>query len=1094
MFSRLCDCVRNRTQTAPTQSVGIETGKSEKTIAEKRVEKRNLSKKIKNKLEEIINEFPVENSLQKLQDLLDDSDIKTLRDLIKDLEKWNAGNTIPEPKSFLHTAKLQRSFAIMLKKNIKYQSLLEAFITHFDAVNESVIPDLDTPLHYAVKALNVDFIKWLLEQPNVAINSRNNQRKTALFLLCEQYKVNNLKIEKLRECILLLLEHKADFNICSDLQQLPFDLLIRNSNDNEEFIRKCLELIPTAVAISDRRIVSFFQCCAPVTVTVELLEIYLRFGETEKFLREMKKFDVNQYNVEAVIKLLLHKGVELNMGSCVSTIIEKAGKTIFQVEKTRNSSDVDALANSTDVNTNRLPLKGLLRKACEAGNVTTLRLLLNRITDRVLINDDPILVITLNRANESCNHTEQRSRMLQCADLLSNDQRVHISSTDNYGNTALHLAVKFGFSDIALVLLKNKHAFLGTRNKDGLTPLDYGRYDFWKKYFDQCITIDVKRANYDRSDVWFNLNGFSPYMLKKQKLTKKEKHQKTAASLPKDSNNLWWIVMKPMAKNNTQSKLDTTNTFSGTEIAPVEIISKSKDLIPLLLHPVVYTFIKVKWQSMAKWHYINLFCTLLTMISFGSYSENACDDGGASVISTFFSWLGALCMICREVLQISFMRKNYLYSLNKYLDIVIIIFMLIVLMSGCNSILSSLAVIVLAVKFNVIISSLSFNILSTWMYMFITVTVNFLKYLLFFSFPLFAFVFCFFVIYKDGNQTPKALISQQNTSFNQFSTFSYAALKTLVMTTGEFDAADIDFSDGKYIVFVLFVIFVSIVFANFLNGVAVSDITVIRNESELISVGRKVFVLDRYERGLENIKWNDLRRLFPSPFFKEHSDRIAVKPKELRKILVQRIDKSIVFQQEGILKQSEQKKIRNNRWRLIRNILRLCRSKQPFSRTATVIEVPQDREQIVEQEQKVKGNNRFSINRWIRNTLGRRNNDPSVEQPLCQPNNEPPVSQQQDEKTRKFKFSKTEWKVVPLIPWLTANIKLLEFPLSLTLEGHIMDEALRITDRSIMAEDNGKPNELLLEMDKVIEPITSDKKLLVTAQTAKRAIKIVRGG
>ncbi|XP_058443542.1 transient receptor potential cation channel protein painless-like [Malaya genurostris] len=853
----------------------------------------------------------MQQGLPELRSLLQGPRIDSLRGLIAEIEGWQLNNkTIPVPKTFLSHAKLHPLFQKMLENIIKYRAYLELFITHFNAANEGIAPHQNTPLHYAAEAVNVDFMKWLLIQSNLEpdVNSRNKQRQTALFLLCEQYdiRVNNSKFKKralsvvkaydintedVCQCILLLLDHGASFNICNDYLQLPFELLIRNtSRENQNpFIEECRSRFASGIAISEvhgggARVVGFYQDSPPVTVTVELLEIYLRFGEKEKFSAEMAHFNVNASNVKTVIKLLLHIAVELDLEFYVRKILDRANRIIFQVERKYNRTEAEDDSKSLELRlTHRLELKGLLKKACQAGNVRTLRLLLNQITDSELINDDPILVITLNQADECYNRTEERSRLLQCAEFLSKERKIFVSSTDNNGNTALHNAMRFGFHHIALELIKKKHIYLGVRNKDGLTPLSCARYGFWKQYFDQCISIDKKRSNFDRNEIRFNLHGFNPYILKKRKVSPSKDEAEPTNRSPTES----VIVRKAMA-------LD----FFQTEIDPVKIIAKSEDLKRLLLHPVVYTFIQIKWLSMTKWSYINLVCTLATVSFFSWNSIDVCDgDDGASMMPTVLSLIGAIYLICREAIQFMFLRQKYFYSLENYMDAAIVITMLWVLFRGCNSILSSLTVIAFAMQLTIIIGSLPFGKFSTYMYMLKTVSINFVISFVFFMPLLSAFALSFFMVYND--RTMEATEREpENNAFNQFSTFSSAALKTLVMTTGEFEAAEVDFSGGKIVLFVLFVFFAPIVILNLINGLAVSDITAIMQKSELISISRKVFILDRYERGLRNIPFESIRRFFSIPFFDKHSYLVVVKRNESQKVLVEDINKIPTVQPE----------------------------------------------------------------------------------------------------------------------------------------------------------------------------------------------------
>ncbi|XP_062539389.1 transient receptor potential cation channel protein painless-like [Armigeres subalbatus] len=897
-----------------TENVGVRATDTTLLVPEhsrqgKRLQRKELQISLNNDLLSILDELEIEEGLSRMQTLLNDCRWNTLYDLIEEMKNWDVLTTIPEPKTFLFNSKIQPTFGKILERNIFYQPYLECFITRFSAYNERIVPELNAPIHYAVESLNVSLITWLLSQPSIDINIRNKQSKTALFLLCEQYDavVNSpkfkkralqlsrspIKAEDIRQCILLLLDHGADFNVCSDRLKLPFEHLSRNSsNENKTFLMECVARFKGAIAVGKRGgakqlCLGFYQDWVPVNITVQLLEIMLRFKDIQRFDREFQKFKVDECNVRCVIRLLLHIAVELDMERTVKKIVEHAGQIIFKTVKPvvskKRAMRVCPPDQEQDAKTSelvyRVELKGLLKKACECGNVATLTLLLGNITDRVLVNDDPILVFTLNRAQELWRREEERIRVLQCAELLAKDQKIYLTRTDNNGNTALHTSLKFGFNDIALDLMQQKYAFLGARNKDNQTPLDFARFDFWKMYFDQCVTIDVRRSYFDRNEIRLNLNGFDPYIFKKRQ---------TKKASPKDRSemNLWRIVEKASSTN--VSSQQPHESFV-TEMDPVKIIAKSKELKRLLLHPVIYTFILVKWLRLTKWIYLNLICTLATVICFGMHSLDTCNgDNHSSIIVTAFTWIGAVYMISREIVQILFLRLNYFSSFDNYVDIATIISMVIVLQDGCRSILSSLIVIAFALQLTVLIGSLPFNTLSTYMHMFKTVSVNFMKSFLLFIPLLGAFTYSFFLSYNDRTIPRNA--TNEEVPFNTFSSFSDAALKTLVMTTGEYEAAGVDFSGGKIVLFVLFIFFAPIVVLNLINGLAVSDITSIKEESELISLRKKVLILERYERGLRDMPIQFIRRMFPTSFFENHSYVIVVKPKELRKILVQQIN------------------------------------------------------------------------------------------------------------------------------------------------------------------------------------------------------------
>ncbi|KFB39202.1 AGAP001011-PA-like protein [Anopheles sinensis] len=143
------------------------------------------------------------------------------------LELEKVTTSIPDKISFLN---LQKVFAQMLKDIAIYADFLKLFIERFGAFNEvlrieakyllkddvekdkikeqrhpiiyndpKTIRDLDGPLHCAVRQLNEHFIKWLLKNRKTEVNLRNENRETALAILCKMfdwYKQRKPKLEK----------------------------------------------------------------------------------------------------------------------------------------------------------------------------------------------------------------------------------------------------------------------------------------------------------------------------------------------------------------------------------------------------------------------------------------------------------------------------------------------------------------------------------------------------------------------------------------------------------------------------------------------------------------------------------------------------------------------------------------------------------------------------------------------------------------------------------------------------------------------------------------------------------------------------------
>ncbi|XP_049298322.1 uncharacterized protein LOC125771575 isoform X6 [Anopheles funestus] len=757
--------------------------------------------------------------------------------------------------------------------------------------SDTFIPS--APIHYAVLQLNGDFLDWLLARDNTDVNLTNNCKQTALTMLCQKYDQCMRKsiqacppdekqktLGEIRTLIKQLLEKGADFNICSIYMKLPFELLLQHCvhDETRSFVKQCLQVTRRALAICrinerNERVVGFYNNNPNVCVTVELLEIFLRYNDCSNFAKYLAHFEVNEANVKKVIRLLLHTACDQKLSECLRLVLDRGEKHIFKVTQRKPTRVAAEQVQKGSELEHRVELKGLLKKVCLMADLPLLRRLLAKISDLIVLNDDPLLGLTLTKAY-NCNHRiEERNALLACAEYLLNHKLIYKTKQDNYGNTPLHLAFNYGFDSIAQVLLTKRYTYLGTCNKNNQTPLDCAKYEFWRKYLDQSIVAETKGSQ-RIEEIWFNLNGFSPPL--------KYNSDGTISSRSPRGQHRSWKFIQPVNETFTQPQ---TFTSTVTEMTALRQIAQSNELKRLLLHPVLYTFIMVKWTRLCHWNYLNLLLTALTIVFFGYYSLTACSAEGPSTLLLILSIFGVVFVVIRELLQFLFLRRSYI-SFENVLDIIRAIAMAVALVIGCHGLLSSFVIIHFIIELLYLLGSLQSNSLATIIHMFGTVSKNFLKSFLLFMPLIGTFIYAFHLTY---NQSPDQVCVKDDCaqdSFNNFRTFWNATVKTLVMTTGEFDAASINFEGGKMLLFILFMFYAPIVILNLINGLAVSDIAAIREESELISISKKVLLLEQYERGVANVYPAWLKRFFPKPFFSEYQSRIHVKTKEYCKIVV----------------------------------------------------------------------------------------------------------------------------------------------------------------------------------------------------------------
>ncbi|XP_053668160.1 LOW QUALITY PROTEIN: uncharacterized protein LOC128718559 [Anopheles marshallii] len=837
---------------------------------------------------------PTSESLEDFDNLLRDEDLHRLEDLTEIWRIRDTRNAILEPKSLIYYARLQRVLVQMLQNTAKYRDYLQRFIIRFQAANEVPVAhgsgtvELDAPVHCAVRQLNATFLDWLL--PRIDVNARNRSKQTALALLCvkyDQYMRRDIPatdypsyvvdpLGTIRTLIITLLQAGALFNICSSHVKLPFELLLEHCKFDEQFSVECLRLARGALAIcsiNDReeRVVGFYENNPNVIVNVELLEIFLHYKDRNNFATYMEKLFVDGTNVKKVIRLLLHTACEENLSDCVRSILDRGELAIFRkiyrnpVQAENNEAeDFNArwlewleteLVQDPPELEHRVELKGLLKKVCLMGDLSLLHRFLAMISDPILLNEDPLLVHTLSKAHGSKCPAERVALLGLAADLMQR-KNIDIFKKDSSGNTSLHLAIKYRFDSVSQFLLRQQHSCFGMRNKDNLTPLDYGTYDFWVNYLNTCIDADVNRSVPDRDEIRFDLNGFysPPHTHHTPPILQYRREHLTGQLKPRNS------------------------TVVPNEMTALQHIANSKKLKHLLLHPVLNTFIMVKWTRLGQWNFLNLLLTALTALSFVVYSLTACSADGPSTVWLLSCICGLALMWTRELLQLLFLGRAYI-SFENALVMVNAVSMVVVLAQGCTT-LTPFVIVSLSIQLTFLMVLTYTTKFAMTMFMFRTVLINFLKSFGCLSPVIGGFMVAFYVMYT------RSPAEHAQDDFHSFTTIPHVFVKTLAMFFGEFDASSIKFDGAKIWLFVLFLLIVAAVSSNLINAVMISDIVAIWRESELISISKKVMLLEQYERGVANLYPAWLKRCFPKPFFAEYQCRIHIKTKEHNKIMV----------------------------------------------------------------------------------------------------------------------------------------------------------------------------------------------------------------
>jgi ankyrin repeat protein len=398
---------------------------------------------------------------------------------------------------------------------------------------------------------------------------------------------------------------------------------------------------------------------------------------------------------------------------------------------------------------------------------------------------DPLLSIVVRNWGET--RLDSSSDYKKCFEFLIN-HKVDINAKDNWNNTALHYAVRYKNEEAIKTLLENK-AHIGTSNLFYAVPISNMYPDILEQFFDSCITDNKKQPGDKEYEIKFDYSCLVP----------------------------------PASETK--------------ELTPMLHMTKTKELRHLIEHPLVTSFLFLKWRKLYSLFYWNLvFCSIFSFALIAFIAFPTTDGTVWMLIPIVF---GFIYLLVRAILQLWVSSWDLLVIKDNWMDFLLII------LTGCILVESDqkkfvthkfgpITIILVAVELLVMVGYLPFFKISTYMVMLKTVSKSFLDGLLLYSIILTAFAFSFFTMFRT---IATADFTQQNTpetgaktddELNWFTSPGIALVKILVMMTGEFDAGSIKFHQhpSSYLMFLLFLFLISIVLWNLLTGLAVSDIQV----------------------------------------------------------------------------------------------------------------------------------------------------------------------------------------------------------------------------------------------------------------------------
>lgn len=673
-------------------------------------------------------------------------------------------------------------------------------------------------LHFAAISYNPEILRPICDHIRQTcrekINSPCQDERSALYLLAADKK--NYNHPNFMKCVDILINSGVDVNKANVKHFSPILMAAKNNNgplvkvllqqpnidiENHKFLGKSAKnFIEENNLIDDALLASCTNNIDPKTRCVMLL----KEGNVEEFTKELPIHKVDEDDgYQTLLQIACSKGL--------AQAVEKLLELKADVNKTTKKNP-----------------KTPIEIAANEGYFKIFEMLIQNhsvVLPKNLLN---ILLIHIDnfeteiRSNKKCFDT-----LMDYLDELPSDSpnKLDVNYRNQNGTSSLHYAALYADSERILRLLRCG-AFLGNKNKYDAMPLDEIEAHILEEFWDTCIKI---RKSDEILKATFNYKSFV------NKNLKRNEHRNY------DEENL----------NSTDYDLDNSETELLVRMAC------NRELRPVLKHPIVSSFLFIKWHQLRWFFYINLIFYTLFCLSLYLYIWFNYDVENRGELNSFLIGTTAM-LFFREGFQAFISWRNYLLELDNLIEVSLIMITIVMLSldsrpdDGWKQIS---ATVILLSAFELVMLIGQFPALSAKIVMLRKVCWNFFKCFLLFAVLIIAFAFSFTILFDehpDRSSTNTSVINGDDEE-DFFENPAVSIFKTFIMMTGEFDSSSINFNKFPYIshaVFIMFLFIIAIVLYNLINGLAVSDIQQIESDALLHDYVTRIHQINYVEKML----------------------------------------------------------------------------------------------------------------------------------------------------------------------------------------------------------------------------------------------------
>lgn len=699
------------------------------------------------------------------------------------------------------------------------------------------------PIHFAIENGNIKALEALLNDDRIDVNLKSKGNSPLLMAINKMEDDENENEQELiiyENMIKLLLEKGCDANSPSSKGITPVHSASQQGLETVvnlivKYAKKPID-IDTYKDRKGKSARDYLTAAFPklvdqfgsdeVDINVDKLFYYLSKDDEDNFVRGFKTMASNNehnsiLNANNGTNTLLQWATQKGMDTAVATLLSHGADSSFTFSG--NSEKPIAIA-------------------CQYGYLDILKMFVDKETTFDSGTADSLLQIIVKGMRSY--HTNEKADHKGCLKLLLDNHskiNINVNHADIKQNTALHYAARNGDQETVMELLRNG-ACVALRNKFNEPPLADINAKTLETYLDECVTTNGERPSDDNYEIHMQYR-FLVY----------------------PNNSIENEMCKVPLMDNYNNNIKEFDSILAPETDALLYMTRNQELRPLLKHPVITSFLYLKWQRISCLFYANItfysllwLCLILYIIlGYGVEKKQSDSIEVLNVITHVGAVIGLILLILREVFQLLVSPTRYLQSIENWMEITLIFVTAAIVCydsaeESTKQQLSAVAILLSSAELVLLIGQ--FPTLSTNIVMLRTVSWNFFKFLLWYCILIIAFALSFYTLFRkeeEEDQTaPNPNGKEEEEEEDFFEDPGRSLFKTIVMLTGEFDAGSIKFSTfpvTSHLIFIVFVFMIPIVLFNLLNGLAVSDTQEIRADAELVGHISRVKLISYFE-------------------------------------------------------------------------------------------------------------------------------------------------------------------------------------------------------------------------------------------------------